>query len=151
MWNRLPTKSNLTRRGVVLPISEANYKVCRCQVEDESHVFSLCPLARNVWVAVYRWLDFPLVIHCDPSVHFLSHIGIFKSKRGKLLATCIWECTAWVLWKARNKYIFNNEQANAERLVEEIKGRVWSWCFIKIFFRNSPDISSWWLNSRFSI
>lgn len=47
-WNILPTRSNLSRRGVVC---EHGYLKCAAEVESSYHVFVECPYAIAVWFA----------------------------------------------------------------------------------------------------
>lgn len=148
LWKRLPTKSNLIKRGVRISDEEEVCTRCGLYGEDEVHVFYSCEFAKVVWNLIYVWIKHPLIIHVDPVIHFNSHVGIFKSKRGKTISACIWACTVWAIWKARNELIFHNKAVSPERVVEEIKGRIWSWCLVKKFLKNDVSTSAWWDEPR---
>lgn len=82
--DRLPTKANLTNRGI-LPM-EARLCVTGCgHVEDVSHVFLSCPFFSALWPMVRRaWLGVKGVDSPAPSDHFMQFIqyaGGLKSRR----------------------------------------------------------------------
>lgn len=52
-----------------------------------------------------------------------------KIRRGLWL---IWHATIWILWKARNNRIFNNQAVEAEDIIEEVKVLSWRWTFNRI-------------------
>jgi len=54
----------------------------------------------------------------------LKTLGIKKIRKGLWL---IWEVVIWVIWKARNACIFNNEIARWDELVEEVNVMSWRW------------------------
>lgn len=83
--------------------------------------------------------------------NFRVHSGIFQGKRGKTLAICIWECLMWVIWKSRNNVIFSNVEVNPIRIIDEVKGRVWSWCLAKQFFQRDISLSQWSVSARIAI
>jgi len=41
----------------------------------------------------------------------------------------IWEAVVWVIWRARNEFIFNNVILRWEELVDEVKVLSWRWLF----------------------
>lgn len=80
IWRRLPMTVNLIRRSVQLSNGESRCCFCKSQIESEPHVFITCSFARAIWEGVYKWLKLPMVMHEDPTIHFLSHVGIFHCK-----------------------------------------------------------------------
>jgi hypothetical protein len=100
---------------------------CEGVAEDTVHLFLHCDLARNVWLNVMLWLDLNFIMPPNLLIHWecwsrgLLHKKIQKGLR------MIWEVVIWVLWKARNGRIFNNEIATWDELVEEVKVFSWRW------------------------
>lgn len=148
LQDRLPTKLNLVKRRVELSTEERQCCLCKAQEEDAAHLFFLCPVTFEIWRTCYSWLGVPMVIHQNIIGNFLMHSGLFKGKRGKTLSMCIWECIVWVIWKARNNVIFNDIAFNSEKVLEEVKGRVWSWCLIKNFFNCNSEWNQWLFDPR---
>ncbi|KAL8503364.1 hypothetical protein ACS0TY_022195 [Phlomoides rotata] len=52
---------------------------------------------------------------------------LYKGKKGKVFAGCIWECVVWTIWKGRNGLIFRNEAVEQGKILDEIISRLWSW------------------------
>nr|GEW63964.1 RNA-directed DNA polymerase, eukaryota [Tanacetum cinerariifolium] len=62
----LPTRLNLAKRGV--QISESRCQICSSALEDSSHLFFSCSLARDVARLVFRWWNVswsPLYSYAD--------------------------------------------------------------------------------------
>ncbi|GJW28177.1 RNA-directed DNA polymerase, eukaryota, reverse transcriptase zinc-binding domain protein [Tanacetum coccineum] len=53
--DKLPTRSNLSLRGVDIP--SINCPICNLAVEPSSHIFFSCPVARKVWKFVLLWWE----------------------------------------------------------------------------------------------
>lgn len=134
IWDRLPTKVNLIKRRIPIPPDEVKCYSCEFIEESANHLFLHCPLPYEIWTACYRWLGVQTVCHGNIRDHFLMHFGLLKGKRGKKLAICIWECVVWLIWKAINNYIFRGLESFSERILDEVKSRVWSWCLVKKIF-----------------
>ncbi|XP_057425853.1 uncharacterized protein LOC130719213 [Lotus japonicus] len=74
--NRIQTKVNLNRRGIVL-----NSACPLCSTSDEStdHLFFSCPIVWKVWSKISAWFSVFSVLPADSSGHFLQHLGILGS------------------------------------------------------------------------
>lgn len=55
--DRLPTRVNLIRRGVIDPIRESSCVMCFGEAESTIHLFNKCWKSMEVWRKVYNWLD----------------------------------------------------------------------------------------------
>ncbi|GKC30997.1 RNA-directed DNA polymerase, eukaryota [Tanacetum coccineum] len=53
--DKLPTRSNLSLRGVDIP--SINCPICNLAVESSSHIFFSCPVARKVWRIFLLWWE----------------------------------------------------------------------------------------------
>lgn len=149
LWNRLPTKSNLVRRRIIQASDEAKCSFCGEHEESAVHLFLDCKVATKVWSDCYSWFSTPLATHNQVIHHFHLHSGIFLGKRGRLYVVRSWICIVWVLWRWRNKVIFEGESCDVGRIVEEIKGRMWSWFSAKdLNFCSSVSFNDWIQNPR---
>jgi hypothetical protein len=71
MQNRIPTKDNLVKRGVLIE----SQKLCTfgCgKDENVSHVFNECKLAEEVWQQILNWLNI-----YTPSGHYYKQKSTF--------------------------------------------------------------------------
>ncbi|GJX38186.1 RNA-directed DNA polymerase, eukaryota [Tanacetum coccineum] len=68
--DRLPTRSNLARRGVLVPSSSC--LICNVSDEDLAHLLFRCDLAIEVTRLVYRWWNL---------VSIPTYLGFFGSRR----------------------------------------------------------------------
>nr|GEX17063.1 RNA-directed DNA polymerase, eukaryota, reverse transcriptase zinc-binding domain protein [Tanacetum cinerariifolium] len=53
--DKLPTRANLSLRGIDIPLIAC--PICNSAVESSSHIFFVCPLARQVWTKVLIWWE----------------------------------------------------------------------------------------------
>ncbi|XP_024636145.1 uncharacterized protein [Medicago truncatula] len=72
--NRLPTKDNLLRRGIL-----NNNDTCLCvagcdSLETANHLFLHCPLSGSVWNLILRWVGLSTTAPFSPSDHFTQFI-----------------------------------------------------------------------------
>lgn len=51
------------------------------------------------------------------STHFIRHLSLIGPGKRK----------GWLIWKYKNDTIFNNLNPNMHKLLDEAKGRLWSW------------------------
>ena len=63
--DRLPTRVNLLRRGVILGLAEAKCGLCGFAEESTNHLFGICPFSSRLWFAVVNWLGFDFVMSGD--------------------------------------------------------------------------------------
>jgi len=104
--NRLPSKTDLFRRGIIL--AEARSCVTGCELhESEWHLFLSCSFFSQLWQLVRNWL----CVHSADPAHILDHFIQFSSSIGFGTSRCsfmhlIWFATIWVIWKERNARIF---------------------------------------------
>lgn len=74
-----------------------------------------------------QWLDLNFVMPPNLFIHWECWSGGAISKRIRKGLRLIWEVVIWVIWRARNGCIFNNEIYRWEELVDEVKVMSWRW------------------------
>ncbi|KAK2384525.1 hypothetical protein QL285_071861 [Trifolium repens] len=127
LLNRLPTRTALNRRGILLNLHDLYCVFCFQHVEDCAHLFFHCLFSNRVWFAVFKWLGKSLPTSIDGSNHFLLFGDMCKSKDDRRVRHLIWLATTWNIWKHRNNVIFNCVISDASVLLEEIKVTSWVW------------------------
>jgi hypothetical protein len=127
LYDRLPTKDNLRRRGVVHNPLDGNCCWCNLEPETSNHLFLHCSLAHKVWCDIFKWLGVIIVMpaNCFYLFDCFSEAGASnKFRKGLRL---VWHTAIWVLWRARNNLIFNNIREDPVDIVEGIKVLSWRW------------------------
>ncbi|KAL5148468.1 putative ribonuclease H protein [Glycine soja] len=123
--DRLPTKSNLHRRQVVL--EDALCPFCRIREEDASHIFFECNKILPLWWESQTWVRSLGVFPMNTRQHFLQHVhGQPGSQRYNRWKTW-WIALTWSIWKHRNEVIFQNAQFNRNKLLEDAVFVHWTW------------------------
>ncbi|XP_039686055.1 uncharacterized protein [Medicago truncatula] len=118
--DRLPTKANLTIRGVVPADDILCVSGCG-HVETAGHLFLSCTTFASLWQQVRDWIGFSGVdpnIITDHLVQFTHLPGVGKAKRSFL--QLIWLLCAWVLWSERNNRLFNNSINIVPQLLDKV-------------------------------
>jgi len=119
--NRLPTRDNLLRRGVI----QANAATCAtgCDVsETAEHLFFNCAFSSRLWTDTRVWLGIYDVSPGNPRDHFQQFTKMAGMPRTSYLyLKIIWCAAVWVIWKERNNRVFQNTVATPYSLIEKVK------------------------------
>ena len=123
--NRLPSKTELIKRGVALSSS-----VCgTCGVAEESvdHLLRHCSWAKEVWSSVQLWCDIDL--SNVGSIEGLLNTAheFLKSPIQLKVTNAVILTTLWTIWKARNARVFNNIETPPAKVLEDIKTSSFLW------------------------
>lgn len=127
LWDRLLTKVNLVRRGIVLDEDGMKCPFCMGPVESMSHLFFTCPISYHIWCKCYSWLGFESVLPDIFRLHFLQHSQSRWKKKQKQCWNSLWAAVVWSLWLARNNTVFNQVAVDSDQLLDLIQWRSWSW------------------------
>ncbi|KAL8532344.1 hypothetical protein ACS0TY_008806 [Phlomoides rotata] len=145
LWDRLPTKINMLRRNILNSQSNLKCVLCNNKEETAKHIFFECEMSHKVWMHCYRWLGFSTVLHSNPCLNLLAFYYLFRGKKGRLKAAT---CVVWLIWKGRNAFIFEGVEFQIEKIVEELKARVWSWFYIHDVGWSCSSYSDWLVKPR---
>ena len=143
--DRLPTKDNLLRRGVINHASQTCVAGCDL-VESSSHLFLHCNILGSVWHSIYRWIGVPVTNPFSVPDHFnqFSYSGGIGNKRRSLLQV-IWYATVWKIWKERTDRLFNGSESPVLQVVDRIKAISYMW--LKEKYITLPfNYHGWWLS-----
>lgn len=125
---RIPTKVNLSKRGIHLSLEEHLCVFCKSNYESENHLFLTCNTAKSLWRKVFGWLDESQVEEVTVAAHYEAHRRLFSGKQKKQRGAIIWHAVVWPIWIERNNVIFNNKITIETNLLDLVICRSWSWC-----------------------
>ncbi|KAL8497178.1 hypothetical protein ACS0TY_020750 [Phlomoides rotata] len=69
IWGRLPTKSNLRRRGILKPTNDLRCIFCGHQEETEKHIFFECTITHGIWMECFAWFQCSTRETCKETCH----------------------------------------------------------------------------------
>ncbi|GKC29832.1 RNA-directed DNA polymerase, eukaryota [Tanacetum coccineum] len=124
--DRLPTRSNLSRRNVSLPSLAC--PLCDHVLEDSSHLFFGCSVAKDIQKLICRWWN--LDVH--PYESYEDWLSWFKSIRlgskTKEVLEGVFYVSWWSLWNFRNQFLFASPVSRNDAIFDNIVLRSFYWC-----------------------
>ncbi|GKV29753.1 hypothetical protein SLEP1_g38652 [Rubroshorea leprosula] len=112
LQDRIPTKSNLQRRGITTELEDGICALCEEEAEDSNHLFLRCKVAKWLWKACGKWWGISVNLENDCWKSF-ELFGVWaKETRVKEGWDCIWNVVVWTIWLARNQKIFRDSDIN---------------------------------------
>lgn len=118
--DRLPTRDKLH-----FVISDLSCPICGIHTETQEHLLFACPLAKEVWLRLLRWLHIPIVFYpWNSLVRWTLDNARRKSARTKFIKATF-AATIYYLWNARNLKIFEDQLTNALDVVHRITTHVY--------------------------
>jgi len=143
--DKLPTKDNLHRRGVLDHDSRLCVAGCG-SIETSQHLLLHCNIFGSVWYFIYRWIGISAGVPAQVLHHFhqFSFSGRISKKRRSILQV-IWFATIWEIWKERNNRLFNDKECSVIQVVDKIKSLTFRW--LKVKYITLPfNYHGWWLS-----
>ena len=143
LLDRLPTKNNLIRRGVI--ISSPLCVFCQATDESTQDLFCECAHTQRVWSLCYKWIGVVLAQHNELKCHFETfHLMQFTSKQNQLWKS-MWVAIVRCILDQRNNIIFKQGVPDAEEIFHSAQLVSWLWLKhkIKLF---TFALSDWILN-----
>lgn len=141
LLNRISTKDNLVRRGIVS--SDDCHCVRGCVLDEErNHLFVRCNHFGRIWNMVSAWSGFEFVgndLLQEQQNHFCALGG--RSKRDCCTMAMLWAATTWSIWKDRNCRIFQQRVEPLQTLLER-KNFNFFICYQFLFYINKQI----WIN-----
>ncbi|GKE09760.1 RNA-directed DNA polymerase, eukaryota [Tanacetum coccineum] len=124
--NRLPTRLNLVRRGVL--VSPISCPICLAGLEDLDHLLFRCNMAAEVLRAVCKWWN----LAWSPLDSYATWLSWFSSIRMlsqlKSVLEGVFYTSWWCIWSYRNQLLFADSHSRQEVFFDEIVRRSFTWC-----------------------
>ncbi|GJT52544.1 RNA-directed DNA polymerase, eukaryota [Tanacetum coccineum] len=125
---RLPTRVNLSRRGVLLDSHLC--PLCNAAMEDVQHVFFRCDVARVVLRKICRWWDLDWQEICSFSDWDAWFLSFRLSSRLKSILEGVFYVAWWRIWRLRNQLVFDASPPNRSTIFDDIACLLSSRAFI---------------------
>jgi hypothetical protein len=81
LLDRLPTRSALNHRGILLNPNDLLCVFCSLHVEDSGHLFLSCQFSKEVWAEIANWVGKKIVTGTACWNHFLLFGNLVSLKK----------------------------------------------------------------------
>lgn len=148
LLDRIQSKVNLSRRGILLNPSQMLCPFCDQFEETTMHLLFNCIHSWRVWQQVLLWLGIYTALPGEGKMHFMSFQESSSARDRKRGMCIIWLSTVWFLWNLRNRITFQNETVDFSLALDTIQFKSWLWlkgkvkgfCFSPYEWDSSPLI-----------
>ena len=141
VWGRILTADNLMRRGYHLA---GRCYMCCCEGETICHLLLHCPKAMGMWNFVFRSFGFMWVMPKDLTDLFVgwhNWLGKSHSRIWNLIPSCL----VWIIWRERNRRVFEEVECSDSQLLEFFSNSLFDWATVWGYTHSNTVIS--FLNS----
>jgi hypothetical protein len=147
LLDKLPTRSALNHRGILLNTIDLSCAFCSLNIEDSGHLFFSCNFSRGIWALISNWIGKGIPVGVDGCYNFLIFGDLVGLKKGGgRVSRLIWMATTWCLWRHRNNVIFKGATPDSTSLVNEIKTVSWLWFSCRYGRHSNSTFMHWCLD-----
>ncbi|KAL5164919.1 putative ribonuclease H protein [Glycine soja] len=125
LWDRLPTKDNLSRRQIQLDNDLC--PLCQTQPETASHLFFTCDKVLPLWWEFFTWVKEDTVLHNSPMANFLHTSTTAGGKNITRRRKTWWLAATKSIWQSRNDLVFHNQAFDIHKLIDNSIFLTWTW------------------------
>ncbi|KAK1440002.1 hypothetical protein QVD17_05827 [Tagetes erecta] len=117
--DKIASKHALIRRGV--KINSSKCSLCFGSEETNSHILKECPFAKQIWSHVFNWIGYSvdLAMPFKEFMEAIDQMGVSKNLNFAIFS--IFMAAFWLIWTARNEFIFSAKPLSVSRVVDKIK------------------------------
>ena len=124
--DRLPTKVNLAKRGVIMDSSLC--PICGLFPENAQHLFFGCDLARSIALRICHWWNLNWTDNSSFDEWNSWFASIRLSGKLKMLLEGVFLTFWWLIWSFRNRSIFDDSPPKRSLLFDDIVSFSFNWC-----------------------
>lgn len=125
LWDRLPTKDNLSRRQIQLDNDLC--PLCQTQPETASYLFFTCDKVLPLWWEFFTWVKEGTVLHNSPMANFLHTSTTTGGKNITRRRKTWWLAATKSIWQSRNDLVFHNQAFDIHKLIDNSIFLTWTW------------------------
>lgn len=144
--NSIMTQDNLAHRGVTL---DNKCVLCKKELESINHLFLNCNYTHKVWMAFMLDYGRDWVMCKDIKHMFLGQHIQGLTERARTLWKLLPFAVCWVIWRKRNKRIFEKQEKVETKVIEAVKATLLYWNGPNVEFRGVAyqDLLRQWGNA----
>jgi len=105
--DRIPTRSNYSKKNVLDPNISINGPLCGDNVETLTHLFLHCHEASNVWFHVLKWLNFGFITSQNLFARLECWRGDVRDRKLQNDFWLIYHGMIWFIWRTQNDWFLN--------------------------------------------
>ncbi|GKC59822.1 RNA-directed DNA polymerase, eukaryota [Tanacetum coccineum] len=124
--NNLPTRLNLSRRG--LELHSILCPSCNLAVKSTDHLFFICSMMKGLYTSIAKWWDVSMPEFSSFEEWWEWFSNLHLSSKLKMLLEGVFYVTWWLAWNFRNKSIFSPNIPTKARLFNDIVAFSFIWC-----------------------
>ncbi|XP_006603334.2 uncharacterized protein [Glycine max] len=125
LWDRLPTKDNLSRRQIQLDNDLC--PLCQTQPETASYLFFTCDKVLPLWWEFFTWVKEGTILHNSPMANFLHTSTTTGGKNITRRRKTWWLAATKSIWQSRNDLVFHNQAFDIHKLIDNSIFLTWTW------------------------
>ena len=114
--------------------------------ESIDHIFLHCTNARTLWAMFFSLFGVLWMLPATVKAMLLGWVGSFVGKKREKVWRAGPLCIFWTVWKARNKFAFEEEVLSIQRLKTSFVYFLWS--ETKLFIKDRPSTLLDWVGTR---
>ncbi|GJY74456.1 RNA-directed DNA polymerase, eukaryota [Tanacetum coccineum] len=122
--DRLPTRANLVQRNVT---ESQSCPLCDAILEDTSHLFFNCSLARDVTRLLCRWWNLGVQTFSSYAEWLVWFNSVRLASNLMVILEGVFYVTWWSLWNFRNQLLFASKKPRKESIFDDIVLRSFCW------------------------
>nr|GEW44121.1 hypothetical protein [Tanacetum cinerariifolium] len=124
--NNLPTRLNLSRRGLELQTILCPF--CNLAVEFTDHIFFSCSMMKDLYASIVKWWDVNMPEFSSFEEWWKWFSNFRFSFKLKMVLEGVFYVAWWLAWSFRNKSIFGLNIPLKTRLFDDVVTFSLSWC-----------------------
>ncbi|XP_071687783.1 uncharacterized protein [Rutidosis leptorrhynchoides] len=91
------------------------------------HIFIHCPLAKDLWLRVFRWWNLSRLLYANMGELFQGCLDSnHPEKRSKLWKAIEWVC-GYMIWRNRNLTVFQKKKGSGPMALNEVQIKPCDW------------------------
>lgn len=110
--NKLPTKDQLTKRGILQGVQDKVCVFCCEENEDIHYLLLHCTITRKVWEVVDSWLGICSMVGSNSRANFNRYISAPSKNLRNNKEGLVWFSTCWRIWIIKNSILFQGRVFN---------------------------------------
>lgn len=100
--DRVPTKENLQKKGIIHDQSELLCCLCKQNLESGAHLFISCKFTYFVWMQVLNWFGISTALAGNLEALLTQFNGLLSGRGSRRVWRMLWFGIIWSIWLHRN-------------------------------------------------